>query len=807
MKILRPAATALFLLIVLTACSAAPPAAPRALPSSAGKPFDAPDAAEEFARAKRLDGAGAIDPAALYRRAEAVRASLVERVALAKGEETWTWLGPGNIGGRTRALIVDPRHPSILWAGGVSGGIWKSVDEGEHWTPVGDALTNIAVNSLAMDPGDSSILFAGTGEGYFREEVRGTRLPLRGGGIWVTRNGGESWTHLESTGTPDFHWVNDLAISPRDRARIYAATRTGVWRSADAGATWSRILATSVMGGCLDLVLTASGDRERLFASCGTFEQATVYRSFTPEADPQWDSVLSESGMGRTTLAVAPSDPDVVYALSASNQPIAPNPPQGLFAVFRSDDGGDSWRATVRGSDEDRLVQLFLTNPIVGLLDLCFPGEDNNDPRYVTMGWYCNVIAVDPTDPERVWVGGVDLFRSDDGGSTWGPASFWAGDPAIASFVHADQHGIVFHPEWNGTTNQVMYAAGDGGIYRTGNARAPIGTGAQAACSETTSEVAFEPLNHDFGVTQFYHGAPLPGGAGWFGGTQDNGTVLGLAATGPNDWLHIFGGDGGYVAVDPLNPSNLWLETQGGSIARSTDGGRTFRSGTGGISDPGFLFITPFVLDPARPRRLWTGGARLWRTEDGAVSWRAASAMLGGSVSAIAVSPFDSNVVLAGTTAGRIHRTAAAGAAGEATAWPFSQPRSGYVSSIVFDSTDASRVYATYAGFGGAHVWRSLDGGVSWTAIDHGLPDMPVHSIVLDPYSPDRLYLGTDLGVWVSLDRGESWTPDGGLPAAVTEWLAVGHDSAGAWLYAFTHGRGAWRKQLDAPPRRRGVRR
>lgn len=193
--------------------------------------------------------------------------------------DAWTPLGPGNIGGRTRVLVIDRTNPDVMIAAGVSGGIWKSEDAGASWRPVDGNMANLAVNSMAMSSTRSNVLYAGTGEGYFREIVRGTGLPLRGGGIYRTADGGETWSFLASTGGADFHWVNDLAFSPANDRRLYAATRTGVFRSQNAGDSWTNILSTTVMGGCLDLAIRTDRSDDVLFASCGTFEQATVYRA------------------------------------------------------------------------------------------------------------------------------------------------------------------------------------------------------------------------------------------------------------------------------------------------------------------------------------------------------------------------------------------------------------------------------------------------------------------------------------------------------------------------------------------------
>src|SRR5918993_138865 len=270
--------------------------------------FDEPGAAAHGDLARRRPAGGGLDMPRLYEAATRRVASLARfssaigrdipaaqpasrvwlsgsRVMPLRGSnsatgvlDAWTPLGPGNIGGRTRVVKFHPVIPTTIFAAGVSGGIWKSDDNATTWRPTGDGLTNIAINSLLIDPARPDIMFAGTGEGYFREEVRGTGLPLRGNGIYVTNDGARSWQQLPATKTPDFHWVNDLEFGVNDSRRIYAATRSGVWRSTDAGATWARLLAVDVRGGCLDLALRPDRSEDVLFASCGSYEQATVYR-------------------------------------------------------------------------------------------------------------------------------------------------------------------------------------------------------------------------------------------------------------------------------------------------------------------------------------------------------------------------------------------------------------------------------------------------------------------------------------------------------------------------------------------------
>jgi photosystem II stability/assembly factor-like uncharacterized protein len=699
----------------------------------------------------------------------------------------WSSLGPGNVGGRTRALIVDPRSPRTLYAGGVAGGVWKSRDGGASWTPLDDLSPNLAIGSLAMDPHNSNIVYAGTGEGYFNEDA------VRGAGIFKTLDGGATWERLASTANPFFFYVNDVVVSSKDPRRVYAATRSGVWRSKNGGLSWSRVLSPKVYGGCLDLALRTDRKSDSLLAACGTRKgTSAVWANDAAERRGGWEKVLSEPGMGRTTLAIAPSDQDVVYALASSNVP--GDFYWGLHGVFRSDDGGRSWSAQVRNTTPDKLSRLLLTNPYFALTECS--GEYAG---FYNQGWYDNTIAVDPVNPDRVWAGGIDLFRSDDAGKSWGLMSYWFG--ATKGYVHADQHALAFHPEYDGTTNRTLFVANDGGLFMTQDALAPAVTSAAAVCTPEAAQSEWGNLNNGFGVTQFYHGAPYPDGATWFGGTQDTGVVRGK---GSPDWDVLVTGDAGFVAVSPDDTDVLYASLTNLSLYKSTDGWENYADATNGIdTGDGFVFVTPFVLDPSDPKRLWTGGGHMWRTNDAAGSWSKASDQLAGSVSALAVAPSDPDRVLAGTDQGSIHRTSSARASTADTAWPSSRPRKGFVSSVAFDPNDPAVVYATYSSFGGIHVWKSTDGGATWTGLDGigigSLPDLPVNAIAVDPVDSKILYLATDLGVFVSRDGGANWLVENtGFANVITSWLTIlkGPGSTRT-LFAFTHGRGAWKITLE----------
>lgn len=741
----------------------------------------------------------------------ATRAWFGDRVNAANVLDAWTPLGPGNIGGRTRVVRFHPTTPTTLFAAGVSGGVWRSDDDGGSWRPTGDGLTNINVNSLAIDPRRPDVMYAGTGEGYFREEIRGTGLPLRGGGVFATSDGGRNWQLLRNTANADFQWVNDLELGVEDSRRIYAATRSGVFRSADGGASWQRMLQTTVRGGCLDLALRPDRSEDVLFVSCGSYEQATVYR-FSRAADRNdFEIVLQVENQGRTSLAIAPSNPDVIYAMAASNDGgPGGNYRQGLLGVYRSTTGGGagSWEARVTNRDANKLNTLLLTNPYGATIADCNPGSQND---FTNMGWYINVIAVDPLDPERVWAAGVSWFRSDDGGRNWGMADW--GASGVPAYTHVDQHGITFHPQYNGTSNQIAMIGNDGGVFRTTTARGQTKTGTQAPCGNIGPNMIWTSLNRGYGVTQFYHGTAFPDGTLYVGGAQDNGTILGRDSTGPEQWRPVFGGDGGYTAVNPQQSNTYYVELQWATLRRTTDGGNSLTVITNGLDpirsstlgpEANYLFATPFTMDPNSSSRLWLGGEYLYRTTNSGTLWSKVGSPMpdGGLVSALAVRPGQANHLVIATHKGDILWTRNATAGVTAVTFNTTRPRSGWVTSIAHDERTDGVVYATYGNFGGNHVYRSADFGETWTALPGSgtgaLPDIPVHSIVVDPDDAQRLYLGTDLGVVVSVDGGRTWlSEETGFGPAVTMWLQILKTNGGSkYLFAFTHGRGAWRVRL-----------
>jgi hypothetical protein len=771
-----------------------------------------------------------------------------EKNNLGKSITTWTALGPQNIAGRARVLMFHPTNANIMYAAGAAGGVWVSFSSGNSWFPLGDELANMAVNSLAIDRTTPTTMYAGTGEGasFFSA--------TRGAGIFKSDNGGLSWSQLVSTAsTPNFYYVNDLAISPNDNRVIYAATNTGLWVSDDAGLSWVQKIEAGNSGGCTRIQLRTDLNPDFAIVACGrgspTAAATGIWISdagnlltgswFHAVGAPGSGAFNTIARMGRTELAIALSDQNIVYAVTgcvkAGSLECGANNEfeQGLLHVLRSTDGGITW-STQRVNDFNPANNnnLLLTNTRTEFFNgMCFSSPS---PRLLfNQAWYNLAIAVDPRDATKVWVGGTDLWRSDDSGVNWGIASYWWNPPSSSNYIHADVHKVVFHPQYDGITNAQMLVANDGGVFRTQNARAATGTNNtvrefNSICGlYNLPSIAWEALNSRLAITQFYHGSVYEGGTAYFAGTQDNGTLFGTDALGASGWRELYGGDGGFTAVNPSasgTGSVLYGETTEISIKKSSNNGVSFSCATNGIvgcttpftaNDCG-LFINPFVMDPSNANRLYTSGTRLWRTDNAAALWQPASAPIVGAAcsgtdsterfSAYAVASTQPNLLVAGTTFGQICRiTNATSSDGSTSLQNCTRPAgTTYVSSIAFDPRSENIVYATISTFGARHVWRSTNAGQDWSPIDgqgglNLLPDVPAHTVVVSPLETQTLFVGTDIGVFVSLDGGLNWARENtGFANVVTRHLALYAPSltGPVQLFAFTHGRGVFKTQV-----------
>lgn len=806
------------------------------------EPFGAPDLAEQFyvnsrtgplitRGANQTSGTGTISPEMYFpalqqmRKMPRISSALGERYpALARPQDppvspfaatpatalgAWSNLGPANQGGRTRALLIDPTNPNIMYAGGVAGGVWKSLDAGATWTTTTDQMANLAVVTLAFDPGNSSVIYAGTGEGV------GNADAIRGAGIFKSVDAGATWSQLASTNSSNFHYSMKILVSPRNTQRVWAATRIGVYRSLDGGGSFNLVLDATAVGGCTDMAMQVQGASGYVFASCvRTSFQGTIYRADDSDVST-FASVLSLAGQGRSSIAVAPSNESIVYVMASQSTAGAGPGRYGLHGIYRSSTNGDpaSFVTQRQGnvapaSTTQKINQLMLSNPVIALLTECGFGTSS----FLNQGWYDNVLAVDPVNPDILWAGGIDLWRSDNAGVDWGTASFWwftkGADP---EYHHADQHGLVFHPQYNGTSNRILFAASDGGVERTDNARAPVNTTLAQICgTPVASGTAWVDRNNGYVTTQFYDGAVYPDGLAYFGGLQDNGTQRGISPS--LNWTSLLGGDGAYAAVDTLNDANaandvLLAAFTGNSMQRSINGGASFVAANSGITGAGFLFIAPFTMNDGNRQQIWTGGFDIWRSTNQTIAWsRATGASLtcgSGSISAIATHPLDGNRVLIGMSDGCYHYNTAALTAPNTGSWPGGTSiASGNISWMAWDPNNTSVAYATVSAFGINNVFKTVNGGVSWSpsvgAGPTAMPQIPALSVVVNPNDSQQVFVGTDLGVFTSVDGGASWNVENsGFARTPVESLKL--NQAGTRLFAFTHGRGAWSTPICNP--------
>ena len=651
--------------------------------------------------------------------------------------------GPGNFGGRLRGIVAHPSTPDTMLVGSVSGGVWKTTDGGGAWVPINDFLANLAVGSMLQDPDDEDTVWLGTGEGFFNVDA------MQGMGIFTSDDFGDSFTPLASTQNSDFLYVNRIGRVPGTNI-VLAATRTGIWRSNNLGASWTETSGITTSGrGFTDLKIDpTNGNRMWAFHYGGGIATRRIYRS--NNSGNSWTELNDTHGLpvtniGRMEIGVGADG--VVYASVANS--------------------GDStrglWRAPSPGN--------------------AFTQTASTTPYIERQGWYDLPIGVDPSDSDRVFVGAVDLFRTTNAGATITKQTFWnpsAGQ--IPEYVHADLHVVTFHP----TDPDIVFIGSDGGIFKS-----------------TDGGDTFVSLNSDLRVAQYYGMAVHPNGEQVIGGTQDNGSHLffGDKAT----WLQWFGGDGGYCSWDQQQPAFIYGATPRAGLFGSGDGGAS-ATGLNLPSTAGALFISPFTIDENDGNRMLVGIGSVLYTENlrllGGATFTDVGPVGVGSVSATTISRHDGATAFVGKTNGTIWRTTGLGSGG---AWAQvddpTMPNTA-VTWIEVDANDGTgdTVYATFSGFGGDRIWKSTDGGATWSSIHGDLPDIPLFSVVADPTDPSRLFLGSELGLWSTDDNGGtlgalSWDQyDYGIAFSRIMQLHWGSDDV---LWAATHGRSIYRIERD----------
>jgi len=709
-----------------------------------GKRPDKPDGAAAWFYDQRANPYG-IPLDALFQAKQYIKNQMShESYLLNQNMLGWTPLGPSNIGGRVRTIVIHPTNTNVMYTAGVAGGIWKTTNSGMSWTSLDDFMTNLAVCTMVLDPNNSEIIYAGTGEGYYNVDA------IRGAGIFKTTNAGLSWTQLPSTANDNFAFVNNLAPHPENSDTLLAATRSGLWRSLDGGNTWTLVESGGLTAvKALDVIFHPTNP-QIVLAAFGSFYSDGIYRS--TDGGANWQKITSNLPInsGRISLAISPSHPNIVYASIANKSD------NTLLGLYKSSDAGVTWELVNQGL----------------IIDYLSYGRNGTSGQ----GWYDHIIKVHPSDTNTIYAGGIDLYKSTDGGDTFFEISHWYGGYGYP-YVHADQHEIMFMP---GNSNTI-FVGNDGGIFKT-----------------TNGGNSWASLNSNLAITQFYSGASAPNANYFIGGTQDNGT---LKYTGSGMyWSEAYGGDGGCTAVNYLNTNIVYTEYVHLDIKKSTNSGvpDSWFSATNGINETErnnrALFIAPFVMDPNDPNILYAGTNRLYRTTDGAGIWEPISNDLtnGKCISAIAVSKFLPQAIYTGSSDGKVFRSFDSG-----STWvdiSSGLPAGRYVTRIAVNQTNHLKVYVTYSGYNTAeHIYRTENGGDSWTNISNNLPDIPVNTIVINPLNPNILYVGTDLGVFESVNDGLSWTSaNTGLANVVVHELFLKPNGEDFNLVAATHGRGMY---------------
>jgi photosystem II stability/assembly factor-like uncharacterized protein len=670
----------------------------------------------------------------------------------------WTARGPLNVGGRLTAMAVDPRDDDRVYAAAAEGGILRSEDAGQHWTPLFDQGPSLSMGAVTLDPSDPDIVYAGSGE----VNPGGGSVAYGGAGLFRSLDRGETWSSLglEETGA-----IGRVCVDPSDPDRLFVAAmgqlweedpHRGVYRSTDGGDSWQQVLFVANDTGCVDLIQRPD-QPDVLFAAMWQRMRHTdaydyggsrcaIYRS--DDGGDNWAMVSGTAGLpgsssqgGRIGLSLCAAQPDVICAVYADRT--------GYFdGLYRSVNGGASWSQTNDGA-------------LSGV--------------FASYGWWFGNVRVHPVDPLRIFVLGYTFYRSTNGGSSWSSAD---------GGMHVDHHGLAF----GAGASPVIYEGNDGGAYRSSNG----GT-------------AWSKLPN-LPVTQVYRLALDAGNPdALYLGAQDNGTNKSLGAL--DDFDNIYGGDGFGPLVHPTSSQKVWAQYQYGGLGYSSNGGGSFGSATSGIGNDRIAWNAPLVQDPTNVDRRYFGTHKLYRST-GNTSWTAVSGDLTGNsggdggqvrgvLTAIGVSPLDGQVLWTGSDDGVVSMSENGGGAWSDMSAGLPQR---WITSVKGDPFDRETAYVSVSGFrwaeSAAQLFKTVDLGASWQPIGAGLPDAPVNDVIPDPVTPGTLWVASDLGVFVSVNDGGSWSMLGSdLPNVVVNHLAF--DNAHRRLYAGSYGRSVFTFEVD----------
>ena len=648
------------------------------------------------------------------------------------GARTWQEAGPRNIAGRVLSVAFDPESPDVIWAGSAGGGLWRSGNFGSTWKQIGgDHLPSLWISAIAVDPKNPKVLYMGTGE---------TNQNYGGyggfGGMLKTTDGGQTFTRID---LPEYGFFRTI-VSAANSNLVLAAAGSGVYRSGDAGAHFTKTLEQCTS----DLAQDPNNPSRFLAVRSAAYGNPHSGLFETLDAGLTWRALgagLPAPGdWGRSAVAFSPAPSSVV--LLAVGQKIGGNLTPTLF---RSIDGGNTWS----------------------------PHAVDNQSGYSGVGWYGAHLSVAPFNENLVvQANGGSVLISHDGGLNWTrPAGDW----------HVDTHGIAFHP----LDHTRMVLATDGGVAVSADGGA-----------------TFNRKDQGFPTVQFYSCAVgLADSKTLFGGTQDNWMSVYRGAPG-GAWEYTYPpglGDVGGITINPLSPHQVSAVTAGAAdIGYSSDEGRTWApTRQNGIPQgEGAPWAARLARSPLHPERVYLGARRLEVSSNNGQSWSPIVVRpdLSNLIIDLAVSPSDDREIWTLWSDAKVFVSEDAG-----TTWQEHSPPSQYrAGNRISAGSVKGTAYVALSGTEGARVFRTHDAGLTWTDISRGLPDLVINTILADPHQPGTLFAATDAGVAASTDDGQTWQDASGeLPRAVVFDLCL--DPSSGRLAAATYGRGLWELALPPP--------
>ncbi len=648
------------------------------------------------------------------------------------GIPNWYSLGAFNVpangggAGRLNCVTFHPTNPNKIFVGAPAGGLWVSDDGGQNWYTNTDMLASLGITDIAIDPSNPNIMYLATGDDDGDDTYSVGVLKSTDGGLnW--NNTGLSWT------TTYNRTIARILIDPVNTQKLIIATSFGIKKSIDAGATW-----TSVKSGSFRDIAFKPGNSQIIYA-------AKTNRFYKSEDGGSTFILKSTSGLptnpGRIAIGVTPDDSEYVYLL------ISNNTNQGFLGVYRSTDSGENF--SIRASSPN----LLGWNP---------GGSDVGGQAA-----YDLAIAVSPSNKNVLYVGGVNIWKSVNGGSNWVLNAHWYGG-ANKPMVHADIHALKFHS----SDPTKLYACSDGGISGT-----------------TNGGSSWSDLSDDISIGQMYRiGASKTDYTKVLTGWQDNGTNYYIN----NNWTQVMGGDGMECIIDYSNNNYMYCSLQQGRIFRSVNGGGSWSYDplTDDIlTNEQGAWVTPFIIHPTSPTTLYSGFENVWKSTNRGNTWSKISDFSStNTIKAMAIS--DANpAYLYVATYYNIYKSVNGG-----SSWAditSGLPSTAKISYISIHSEDPKRIWVSLSGYYAADkVYKSEDGGVTWTNITGTLPNIPVNCVLHSKtYGMDGVYIGTDIGVYYKGENMSDWIPYmQDLPNVIVNELEV----TGIKLRAATFGRGLW---------------